>query len=218
VIIASRIAVTTEIDMTNVAPRPTSTRDRILEAAAQVFAERGYHATRMDDIEAAANVQRGALYYHIGSKEELLYDLVVAHIDDAYKRGRRAIDKSTDARTQFRDLARAHIATLADRRAEVILSERERFTLTGERGRRLTAKRRKYQDLFNEVIRRGHKQGVFADASEVEVMGLIGLFSYTYVWLRPTGGEGVMTVADRLIDLVLDGLIVRALPRDPKPL
>lgn len=195
--------------MASKAPKGNATRERILAAAAEVFATKGFHATGMADLEAAAGIQRGALYYHIGSKEELLYDLVIAHIDDAYERGRAAIDSSPDAVTQFRRLARAHIQTLADRRSEVILSEHERFTLTGERGAKVKALRRRYQDLFKEVLERGHEQGAFAPAGNVEVMGLIGLFSYTYVWLNPQDSRAVVDAADRLIDFALDGVLSR---------
>ncbi|MGI5270233.1 TetR family transcriptional regulator [Nonomuraea sp. CA-218870] len=48
------------------------TRDRLLRAAADVFAERGYDGTRVADIAAAAGVSNGALYAHFGSKAELL--------------------------------------------------------------------------------------------------------------------------------------------------
>jgi AcrR family transcriptional regulator len=48
------------------------TRERLLSAAADVFAERGYDGTRVADIAAAAGVSNGAMYAHFGSKAELL--------------------------------------------------------------------------------------------------------------------------------------------------
>jgi AcrR family transcriptional regulator len=48
------------------------TRERLLSAAADVFAERGYNGTRVADIAAAAGVSNGAMYAHFGSKAELL--------------------------------------------------------------------------------------------------------------------------------------------------
>src|SRR5215469_17322934 len=50
------------------------TRKRLLAAAADVFAERGYDGTRVADIAAAAGVSNGALYAHFGSKAELLVE------------------------------------------------------------------------------------------------------------------------------------------------
>ncbi len=55
------------------------TRERLLRAAADVFAERGYDGTRVADIAAAAGVSNGALYSHFSSKAELLLAALRAH-------------------------------------------------------------------------------------------------------------------------------------------
>ncbi|MFI7453134.1 TetR family transcriptional regulator [Nonomuraea sp. NPDC049714] len=55
------------------------TRARLLRAAADVFAQRGYDGTRVADIAAAAGVSNGALYAHFGSKAALLVAAIRAH-------------------------------------------------------------------------------------------------------------------------------------------
>jgi AcrR family transcriptional regulator len=55
------------------------TRERLLRAAADVFARRGYDGTRVVEIAAAAGLSNGALYAHFGSKGELLVDALRAH-------------------------------------------------------------------------------------------------------------------------------------------
>src|SRR5947207_14128213 len=55
------------------------TRERLLRAAAEGFAERGYDGTRVADIAAAAGVSNGALYAHFGSKAELLVGALRVH-------------------------------------------------------------------------------------------------------------------------------------------
>jgi AcrR family transcriptional regulator len=58
---------------------PADTRERLLRAAADVFAECGFDGTRVADIAAAAGVSNGALYAHFGSKAELLLAALRAH-------------------------------------------------------------------------------------------------------------------------------------------
>jgi AcrR family transcriptional regulator len=58
---------------------PGQTRARLLRAAADVFAERGYDGTRVVDIAAAAGVSNGALYAHFASKAELLVAALRVH-------------------------------------------------------------------------------------------------------------------------------------------
>jgi len=55
------------------------TRERLLRAAADVFAERGYDGTRVADIAVAAGVSNGAMYAHFASKAELLVDALRTH-------------------------------------------------------------------------------------------------------------------------------------------
>jgi AcrR family transcriptional regulator len=55
------------------------TRERLLLAAADVFARRGYDGTRVADIAAAAGVSNGALYAHFGSKADLLVAALRVH-------------------------------------------------------------------------------------------------------------------------------------------
>ena len=57
----------------------TETRERLLRAAADAFAEQGYDGTRVADIASSAGVSNGALYAHFGSKAELLVDALRAH-------------------------------------------------------------------------------------------------------------------------------------------
>ena len=55
----------------------------MLRVAAQLFAEKGYHGTGVAEIGEMAGLQRGALYYHIGSKEDLLLVLLRRHVEES---------------------------------------------------------------------------------------------------------------------------------------
>jgi AcrR family transcriptional regulator len=61
-------------------PKSRRTRARILDAAMRLFAEVGYHAATNAMIAEAANLTRGAMLYHFGSREELV-EAAVAHIE-----------------------------------------------------------------------------------------------------------------------------------------
>jgi AcrR family transcriptional regulator len=189
------------------APRET-THDRILRVAAEVFAEKGYHGAGVAELGERAGIKRGALYYHIGSKEDLLFDLSKRHVEEALERGRAAVESTDDVVEKFRALAREHLRTLAARRPEVIVAEREMHALTGIRARKLKKLRHEYQELFEAVFAAGVEQGVFRTAEPLEVMGILGMLNYTYIWLDPKGAVPVDEVADRLTDVILGGQLV----------
>jgi AcrR family transcriptional regulator len=60
----------------------SNARERLLGAAAKVFAERGYRAASIDDIAAAAGFSKGAVYWHFQSKEDLLHTLIDERLRD----------------------------------------------------------------------------------------------------------------------------------------
>jgi AcrR family transcriptional regulator len=73
------------------AQRREETRELLVEAAARVFARRGFHATSLDAIAEEAGFSRGAVYYNFADKEELFLELL----------DRRCAERSQDLRTVF---------------------------------------------------------------------------------------------------------------------
>ena len=55
---------------------PQSTKDRILDAALNIFSNKGYHDTRMDEIVDESETSKGAIYFHFPNKERLFLALV----------------------------------------------------------------------------------------------------------------------------------------------
>src|ERR1700712_2738411 len=70
---------TTTVDGRELRTRGLRTQARLCEAATKVFAEKGFHATRVDDIVAGATTSHGTFYLYFGSKEEL-FDHLVAQV------------------------------------------------------------------------------------------------------------------------------------------
>ena len=182
-----------------------STRDRILRVAAEKFAQKGYHATGVAELGDAAGIKRGALYYHIGSKEELLYHLCRRHVEEARSRGQTAIAGVTGAVEKFRLLVCEHLRTLAARRDEVVVVMHEMYALNGDLAKQFTALRGEYEQLFANVLREGVEEGVFRSAERIEVLGVLSMLNYTYVWLDPHGPISVDDIAERLTNLILFG-------------
>jgi TetR/AcrR family transcriptional repressor of nem operon len=70
-------------------PRAIKTRDRIVREAARLFAIKGYHDTKVDQIIKAAEVTSGAFFHHFQGKEELGFAVIDRHMEDR----RRKLDR-----------------------------------------------------------------------------------------------------------------------------
>ncbi|HED23724.1 MAG TPA: TetR/AcrR family transcriptional regulator, partial [Firmicutes bacterium] len=60
-------------------------KQRILNAAEEVFAEKGFDGARVDDISNRAGVNKALLYYYFSGKQDLFEELVKGHIEDIIK-------------------------------------------------------------------------------------------------------------------------------------
>lgn len=97
-----------------------ATRERILDAAIKVFASKGYHETRMDDIVAESDSSKGAVYFHFPGKQQIFLALVdkfaglierrmveaVAHEPDGVQRVNLALRICLETFAQYRGLAK----------------------------------------------------------------------------------------------------------------
>jgi AcrR family transcriptional regulator len=89
---------------TRVRRRPTrdQTRERLLAAAATVFAERGYEQASLEEISATAGLTKGAIYSNFGSKDDLFYALMSSQINDRLSK----ITDSIGAHATFAEFSR----------------------------------------------------------------------------------------------------------------
>ena len=183
-----------------------STRDRILRVAAEIFAEKGYHGASVAEIGEAAQIKRGGLYYHIGSKEELLYDLSKRHVEEALEDCRKVVETDLHPVEKLRALAHEHLRALVRRRAEVTVVLREMHSLTGRRAEQLRELRDQHQDLFRQVLEEGVQQGVFRTSDSIAVLGTLGMYNWSYIWFDSgIGSMDIGEIADRLTDIIIYG-------------
>lgn len=91
-------------------------REHILQAASDVFAERGIHKARIDDVAAAAGVSKGTIYWYFSSKDEIVFALVDAFFAHAHSGLVSLLDQPGSVTDRLRDYLRSYAATLEEHR------------------------------------------------------------------------------------------------------
>jgi AcrR family transcriptional regulator len=182
-------------------------KGEILRIAAELFARNGYDATGIAEVGRAAGLGKGALYHHIGSKEELLYEISRRHVADMVEFGDELLASDLPPVEKFRALSRRLMRTIADNIPEVTAFFSEYRALSGERAERLLELRRRFESIWAAILEEGAREGVFRRADPIVVKGLLGLHNYSYLWLRPDGAMTPEEVSDAFCDLALRGLL-----------
>ncbi|MBH0776374.1 TetR/AcrR family transcriptional regulator [Nocardia bovistercoris] len=183
------------------------TGDRIVAAAVELFAEKGFHGTGVAEIGDRADVQRGALYYHIGSKEELLWQILRDYIQVMLAEAEAITDGSGDPVDALRLLIDSHVRLIIEHRREVAIQLRDVTALTGERAAELQHLRDRIQNCWQRMLDAGHAAGLLRTADHVVTNSLLAMLNAVSFWYRPHGDRSPGEIAAIIAATVLDGLL-----------
>jgi AcrR family transcriptional regulator len=186
-------------------------RNELTRQAARLFAEKGYHGTSIGDLAQAMGVQKGSLYAHIASKQDLLYETMRegAH---AFHAALNAIPDDLAVTERIRLALRAHLRVVAEQLDVATVFVREWRYLEGERREEILALRRAYEERFRALFREGRELGELRTDLDEATAALLALSAanWAYTWLQP--GRDTDELADRFYALLVDGMRGYATP------
>src|SRR5881296_1028976 len=116
-------------------------RNELTRAAARLFAEKGYHGTSIGDLAQAMGVQKGSLYAHIESKQDLLYE-TMRDGAAAFHAALDAVPDELPATEKIRLALRGHLRVVAEQLDVATVFVREWRYLDGDRRAEIVAERR----------------------------------------------------------------------------
>jgi AcrR family transcriptional regulator len=184
--------------------KSVATRQRILGEAAKLFAKQGYHAAGVAELSAAVGLGAGALYHHIGSKEQLLFEICRTHIEEVVELGEQLLDADDlSARDKLQRLARKHMQNVSERSVELRVTLREIDSLTGKRRRQMQALRDRTEQIWEQVVDQGRNSGELDGVDPLFVKVALGALNYSVLWYRADGALRPDEIADRTIALML---------------
>lgn len=181
----------------------------IVDAAARVFAQRGYHGTSTQDIADTLGLRQASLYYYFRSKEAAL-ERVCEHGVDGFVEAAESI-AATDLtpREKLVRLIAAHLAPTETRRDYVRVFINERRYLPKAARRRIGRTARRLERLFQDTIEAGIRDGSFRGGLDARVatLAILGMCNAVINW-RPSEADGkTQAVAHEFSSLVLNGVM-----------
>lgn len=160
----------------------------VREVAVQLFYERGYHATSLKDIAQRMNLRAPSLYNHIGSKQELLQEIMFSGIESLDSEFEAAVASVQDVTDKIRFGAEAHIRHHIRCRVQAHVNTYEIPSLDEPAHTKLLARRRGYAHKWEMMISQAVAEGrAFTSHPKLAAFSIIDLGAGVARWYRPGG-------------------------------
>lgn len=172
---------------------------RVLKAALEAFAEKGYHGTTTRQLAERSGLSVPGIYHHYRSKQDILFDLMMVIIDELIERSRQALVSSgDDPRDQFDALVESLLRFHMFRQKGAVVSTSELRSLEPGNRETYVARRDEQQAMILRIVQAGVDAGQFAtpyphDAARAIASLCVGVAS----WYRPDGQLSVESLLER---------------------
>ena len=182
---------------------------RILDAAVAVFAERGFHSSRVSDVATRADVADGTIYLYFKNKEEILMAAINSAFDAFMKHARTEIAPITSPIDKLRRLAYLHLQAMGTNRNMAIVFQMELRQSVRFLGAFSHHQMVEYFGLVRECIREGQQQGLFRPELQEKIAANCffgALDEMVTSWVLADEDYPLAQAADSVSNIILKGL------------
>lgn len=183
-------------------------KDKITKHSVQLFKEKGFSETSIQDIVDSLEVTKGTFYYYFKSKEELLMDIHERYIDDLLERQQKIIHKEQTAAKTITDIVGLLIGDIQFHQADGVIYLREMRNLSPENTKKIKAKRSRFRQVIEQVLEDGRGNGEFRQNIQPKMISfaVLGVTNWTYNWVDVEGEISLDELAKMYADFVLYGV------------
>jgi AcrR family transcriptional regulator len=198
-----------------VRPKQKAVRDQIVRTAADLFRERGFPATTLDDIARPLGMSKASLYTYFRAKEEILAAISQETIESFTRELSLVLASALSPEDKLRRIVREHVRFVIANRSFLAVFFSEEANLPARFARALAAQKDRYDKGVESVVADGIRRGVFRDVPpRLVVFGVLGMVNWLYKWYNPRGRWGAEEISSAFLSMVEDGLLRRE-PRAP---
>ena len=179
----------------------------IMDAAARVFATKGFHGSTTQDIADVLGIRQASLYHYFPSKEVALETVCLIGAEGFYERAKAISDGKGDAESKLAALIESHTTPLIERADYVRVFLNQRQFLPSTSRRKIGRWSRGVERIFEQVIQDGIREGAFRKGLDARLatLAVLGVLNAVPAWIDKES-RPVDEIVSGLVDLVSGGL------------
>lgn len=184
-------------------------RTRILDAALDLFYQKGYSRVSVDEIVERAQTSKGGFYHNFKSKDALLYEIHNVFISYVLAQTKKARASSTSPVEQLCAMLYTLTNVFDVYMKHITVFYNEVAYLPAEFEAPIHEKRTQYRRMIEDVIEEGKQSGQFRQelSTTITTMAIIGMVNWTYKWYRHDGELTMAQITDHFNDVLLRGIV-----------
>lgn len=189
---------------------PQVKRREISRIAARVFYEKSYEGASMQDIAEAVGLTKAGLYHHIGSKDELLFEIMNFGMDILQEMVVDKVKDIADPREKLAQTIAGHINLIVRARdLEITVILHENRSLRGAFRKKINSRKRHYIEFLQEMIARVQDRagGKPMISPSLAAFALLGMVNWLYQWYRREGPVKQHELTTTYTDFFFRGLL-----------
>jgi len=140
-------------------------KEEIRQSAMSVIAEKGYHATTMEDIAAKLLMTKGSVYYYFKDKEALVYDSHKILLEQSIEQLNEVLAEELPSIAKLRKAMIVHMEYVITERTDFFIGAKPDQVFVGEHLEEIIRLRNEYSDCMDGLIKQGIEDGSFANHS-----------------------------------------------------
>ncbi|HEY1775424.1 MAG TPA: TetR/AcrR family transcriptional regulator [Solirubrobacteraceae bacterium] len=179
-------------------------RRDLVDAAAHVFAERGYHATSVASLLEATGLTAGALYHYVEGRDELLVAICDELLDPLLEQAREIVASDAAPEDQLRELIHVWLAHIEAHLDHMRVFQQERHVIEHDpRWQQIRAKRLAFEGILDGLLEAAESSGALdIPDRRLTLLALLGMVNYTPTWFRRGGRLGAAEVAEGYYEIL----------------
>ena len=184
--------------------------DEIIDAAARVFAQRGYHGTTTQAIADVLGMRQASLYYYFPSKEAALEEVCARGTDGFVGGAERVLQLDAPPLEKLTQLIASHLAPIDTMPDYVRVFINERRYLPDASRKRIGRKSRRIERIFELVIEAGIEDGSIKPGvdARLTMLAVLGMLNAVINWRACDQCQDIEAIAAGFVRLVADGIAV----------
>lgn len=172
-------------------------KEEILRSAAEVFIEKGYHGTTMEEIAARLLMTKGSMYYYFKNKDDLLFHCYQMIMDQSIKHLEEITNSPITATEMLDQAIRAHIKLATSDKAIFMVMDKPNQHFKDEYLQHILDTRTLYAQYFDKILSLGIEKKEFAPV-EIKMVRMIilGALNWIQEWYNPKGEKNPEQLAE----------------------